>query len=81
VVGSEGAAHKKVVSLGISDGEDVQVLSGVAASDMVITGGAYGLEDGTKVKVGAAEGEDEGKPDAAKPAAAKPEASKAGDKD
>jgi len=81
VVGSEGAAHKKAVSLGISDGEDVQVLSGVAASDMVITGGAYGLEDGTKVKVGAAEGEDEGKPDAAKPAAAKPEASKAGDKD
>jgi HlyD family secretion protein len=81
VVGSEGAAHKKAVSLGISDGEDVQVLSGVAASDMVITGGAYGLEDGTKVKVGAAEGEDEGKPDAAKPDAAKPEASKAGDKD
>ena len=76
VVGSDGAAHKKAVTLGISDGDDVQVLNGVAASDMVITGGAYGLDDGTKVKVGPAEGEDEAKPDAAKPGA-----SKGGDKD
>jgi multidrug efflux pump subunit AcrA (membrane-fusion protein) len=66
LVGSDGAAHKKVVTLGISDGEDVQVLEGVAASDMVITGGAYGLDEGTKVKVGPAEGGDEGKPEASK---------------
>ncbi len=66
VVGSDGAAHKKAVTLAISDGDDVQVLSGVAASDMVITGGAYGLDDGTKVKVGPAEGEDKAKPGASK---------------
>ena len=66
VVGSDGVAHKKPVTLGISDGKDVQVLSGVTASDTVITGGAYGLDDGTKVKVGPAEGSDEGKPDASK---------------
>lgn len=53
-VGSDGAAHRKAVTLGIDDGTDVQVLSGVASGDLVITGGAYGLDDGTKVKVGAA---------------------------
>ena len=70
-VGSDGAAHKKEVKLGISDGEDVQVVSGLSPSDMVITGGAYGLDEGTKVKVGPAEGDEE----------AKPGASKGGDKD
>ena len=54
VVGSDGAAHRKPVTLGIDDGKDVQVLSGLSPSDMVITGGAYGLDDGTKVKIGPA---------------------------
>ncbi len=67
VVGSDGAAHKKPVTLGITDGDDVQVLSGLSPSDMVITTGSYGLDDGTKVKVGPAEADD----DAAKPAAGK----------
>jgi len=56
VVGSDGAAHRKSVTLGIDDGTDVQVLSGVAPSDMVITGGAYALDEGTKVQVGPAAG-------------------------
>ena len=64
VVGDDGAAHKKPVTLGITDGEDVQVLSGIAPGDTVITGGAYGLDDGTKVKVGKADADDEAKPDA-----------------
>jgi multidrug efflux pump subunit AcrA (membrane-fusion protein) len=64
VVGDDGAAHKKPVTLGITDGEDVQVLSGIAPNDTVITGGAYGLDDGTKVKVGKADADDEAKPDA-----------------
>lgn len=71
VVGADGAAHKKAVTLGITDGEDVQVLSGLTANDMVITGGAYGLDEGTKVKVGKADADDE----------AKPGADKGGDKD
>jgi len=64
VVGADGAAHKKAVTLGISDGEDVQVLNGLAAGDQVITAGAYGLDEGTKVKVGAADADDEAKPKA-----------------
>jgi multidrug efflux pump subunit AcrA (membrane-fusion protein) len=64
VVGSDGAAHKKPVTLGITDGDDVQVLTGVTPSDQVITGGAFGLDDGTKVKVGAADADDDAKPKA-----------------
>ncbi len=58
VVGSDGAAHRKPVTLGIQGEEDVQVTSGVAANDMVITTGSYGIDDGTKVKIGPAGGED-----------------------
>jgi HlyD family secretion protein len=54
VVGSDGEAHRKPVTLGIDDGTDVQIVSGVDGSDLVITGGAYGLDDGTKVQVGPA---------------------------
>jgi HlyD family secretion protein len=63
VVAGDGAAHRKPVTLGIADGDDVQVISGVSASDTVITGGAYGLDEGTKVKVGPAEGDQKGKDD------------------
>jgi HlyD family secretion protein len=62
LVGPDGAAHKKAVTLGITDGDDVQVTSGLSASDTVITGGAYGLDEGTKIKVGPAEADDEAKP-------------------
>lgn len=58
VVGADGAAHRKPVTLGMSDGKDVEVKSGLAPADMVITGGAYGLDEGTKVKVGAADSDD-----------------------
>ena len=61
VVGDDGAAHRKAVTLGIADSDDVQVTSGLAATDLVITGGAYGLDEGTKVKVGSADDNAEGK--------------------
>jgi hypothetical protein len=52
VVGSDGAAHKLAVQLDINDGADVQVTQGLTGSETVITTGAYGLDDGTKVKFG-----------------------------
>ena len=60
VVGADGVAHKKTVQLGINDGEDIQITQGLTSSEMVITTGAYGLDDGTKVAVGKPEegGED-----------------------
>ena len=55
VVASDGTAQPKAVKLGINNGEDVQVLSGLTPQDLVITVGSYGLDPGTKVKVGPAE--------------------------
>ncbi len=66
VVGSDNAAHRRTVTLGLEDGEDVQVLTGLAPTDTVITGGAYGLEDGVKVKVGPAAADDDKKPEGGK---------------
>lgn len=59
VVGSDGVAHRKPVEIGINDGQNVQILQGLSGSEMVITTGAYGLDEGTKVKIGKAE-EDSG---------------------
>lgn len=52
LVGSDGAAHKHAVKIGLRTAEKVQILSGIAPTDMVITDGGYGLDEGTKVKVG-----------------------------
>ncbi|MGB9406349.1 MAG: efflux RND transporter periplasmic adaptor subunit [Terracidiphilus sp.] len=58
VAGGDGTAHRKPVTLGIADGEDVQVTGGLTPSDLVITGGAYGLDDGARVKIGPAADDD-----------------------
>jgi HlyD family secretion protein len=60
IVHSDGTAHKVAVQTGINDGEDVQVTQGLNGSEMVVTQGAYGLSDGSKVTVGkpGAEGDD-----------------------
>ena len=55
VVAADGTAKLKPVTAGIRDEDKVQILTGISASDMVITTGAYGLQDGTRVKVGAAD--------------------------
>ncbi|GGH10089.1 efflux RND transporter periplasmic adaptor subunit [Silvibacterium dinghuense] len=67
VVGADGIAHKRAVTTGIQDNADVEIRSGLTAADNVITTGAYGLDDGTKVTVGAASDDDSD----AKPAAGK----------
>jgi multidrug efflux pump subunit AcrA (membrane-fusion protein) len=59
VAGADGAAHRKPVTLGLQDAGDVEVTGGVAQTDLVITSGAYGLDDGAKVKVGAATDDDQ----------------------
>jgi multidrug efflux pump subunit AcrA (membrane-fusion protein) len=59
VVGSDNTAKVKVVTLGVSNGTEVEVLSGLDASDPVITTGDYGIDPGTKVKLATAAGMDE----------------------
>jgi HlyD family secretion protein len=53
--GSDGLAHQKAVKLGIRNGDDVQIIEGVKEGDKVISNGAYGLPDKTKIKIEAAE--------------------------
>jgi HlyD family secretion protein len=60
VMGSDGKAHKRAVKVGLRTTEKVQILSGVTPADMVITEGGYGLDDGTKVKVGGKGDDDKG---------------------
>ena len=59
VVGQDSVVHKKTVQVGINDGKDIQVTGGLNGSETVITVGAYGLDDGTKVKIGKPEEESE----------------------
>lgn len=62
LMGADGTAHKRVVKVGLRTPETVQIISGIAAADTVITNGGYGLDEGTKVEVGkpdAAEGKDD----------------------
>jgi HlyD family secretion protein len=77
VIAADGTAKKRAVEVGIQTKENTQILSGLKFDDMVITGGGYGLDDGTKVKIGPAEAKD----DADAAGAAKPDATKAGDKE
>jgi multidrug efflux pump subunit AcrA (membrane-fusion protein) len=59
VIAADGTAKKRAVTTGIQTAGSTQILSGLAPTDMVITGGGYGLDDGTKVKIGPAEKKDE----------------------
>jgi HlyD family secretion protein len=51
-IGPDSIAHKHTVTLGIQTPESAQILDGLSTADMVITTGAYALDDGTKVKIG-----------------------------
>ena len=51
VAGADGRAHRALVTLGIRNGAQVQVTSGLKAGEMVITSGGYALADGLKVTV------------------------------
>jgi multidrug efflux pump subunit AcrA (membrane-fusion protein) len=61
VIAPDSTAHKKTVTLGIQNAEAVQILGGLTPSDMVISTGAYGLDENTKVKIGADTDADSGK--------------------
>lgn len=60
LAGSDGRAHQTAVKLGIRNGDDVQVTDGLKESDKVISSGAFGLPDKTKIKAEAAESPAEG---------------------
>jgi RND family efflux transporter MFP subunit len=51
VIDSSSTAQSRDVKTGIQNGQDVQIVSGLKPGEMVVTEGAYGLPDKTKVKV------------------------------
>ena len=58
VVGSDQKAHQQAVKVGIKQDNDVQILEGLKEGQNVVSEGAYGLPDNTKVSVEAAKDED-----------------------
>jgi len=50
LVGSDQRAHQQQVQVAIRQGSEAQIVSGLKAGDRVITAGAYGLPDNTKVQ-------------------------------
>jgi HlyD family secretion protein len=51
VVDSQGTAKTRDVKLGIQGPQETQILAGISSGEQVITQGAYGLPDKTKVKI------------------------------
>jgi HlyD family secretion protein len=50
-VSADDHAHQKNVRVGIRQGDTVQIVEGLQAGDRVVTAGAYGLPDKSKIKV------------------------------
>jgi RND family efflux transporter MFP subunit len=50
-VASGGQAHRRTVTLGLGDDERVEIASGLAAGEAVVTDGHAGLPDGTAIRV------------------------------
>jgi HlyD family secretion protein len=53
VVGTDNRAHQKPLSVGVRQGDQVQITGGLQAGDHVVASGAYGLPDNTQVTVAA----------------------------
>jgi HlyD family secretion protein len=51
VVGDQNKAHRREVETGIHSGEMVQITKGLKPGEIVVTTGAYGLPEGTHVRV------------------------------
>ena len=59
VVTPDNVAHQKKVSVGIRQGINVEIVSGVNEGDKVVTAGGLGLDDGAKVVIKEAPAEDD----------------------
>jgi HlyD family secretion protein len=49
VAGGDGKAHQQIVKAGFHDGDKVQILEGLQASQKIVGNGAYGLPDNSKI--------------------------------
>ncbi|HXY03538.1 MAG TPA: efflux RND transporter periplasmic adaptor subunit [Terriglobales bacterium] len=51
LAGADGRAHQKEVKAGIRESDEVQIVEGLKAGERVVTSGAYGLPDNTKITI------------------------------
>lgn len=56
VAGSDGRAHQRAVKVGVRQGNEAQVTEGLKPGEQVVTSGAYGLPDNTKIQIENAKG-------------------------
>jgi HlyD family secretion protein len=59
VVDKDSVAHQHIVSVGVRQGDRVQIVSGLGEGDRVVTSGGLGLDDKAKVTVQQPKDEDE----------------------
>jgi HlyD family secretion protein len=59
VVDKDSVAHEHIVSVGVRQGDRVQIVSGLGEGDRVVTSGGLGLDDKAKVAVQQPKDEDE----------------------
>jgi HlyD family secretion protein len=82
VVTSDSKAHERRVSVGIRQGDRVQIVSGLQEGEQVVTSGGLGLDDKAKVSIQQPKAEDEDEDNADNPDdEKKPADGKAADKD
>jgi multidrug efflux pump subunit AcrA (membrane-fusion protein) len=51
VAGSDNKAHERIINVGVRQGENVQIVSGVQEGEKVIVAGGLGLDDKAKIKI------------------------------
>jgi len=49
--GADGRPHQKEVKAVIRESDEVQIVEGLKAGERVVTSGAYGLPDNTKITI------------------------------
>ena len=59
VITSDSTAHERKVSVGVRQGDRVQIVSGLQEGDQVVTSGGLGLEDKAKVVIQQPKAEEE----------------------
>ena len=57
IAGSDNRAHQKNVTVGVKQGDDVQILEGLKDGDKVVAAGAYGLPDNAKIQAASPDSE------------------------
>jgi multidrug efflux system membrane fusion protein len=51
VAGKDNLAHERVINVGVRQGDNVEITSGIQEGEKVIVSGGLGLDDKAKIKI------------------------------